>query len=188
MLAVCRSEIVRTGLRPRAAAGRLLTNGAKPPDRPEERERTQGDAHGAPQGRARQEPAHARRPGDLARRRVPKVTQVLLAKWMCRAQRLAGFEVTGGIHILRHTFCSRLAMAGASTKAIQEFAGHEQMSTTQRSCTSRRPRSRRRSRSSTGARTSRQRARTLTLRPAVEQTWSRRDPREGPKRRNPVVP
>ncbi len=62
----------------------------------------------------------------------PKVSQVLLAKWMCRAQRLAGLKVTGGIHILRHTFCSRLAMAGASTKAIQELAGHEQISTTQR--------------------------------------------------------
>lgn len=61
-----------------------------------------------------------------------KVTQVLLAKWMRRVQRRAGLKVTGGIHILRHTFCSRLAMAGASTKAIQELAGHEQISTTQR--------------------------------------------------------
>jgi site-specific recombinase XerD len=61
-----------------------------------------------------------------------KITQVLLAKWMSRAQRRAELKVTGGIHILRHTFCSRLAMAGASTKAIQELAGHEQISTTQR--------------------------------------------------------
>jgi integrase len=51
---------------------------------------------------------------------------------MSRVQRRAGVKVTGGIHILRHTFCSRLAMAGASTKAIQELAGHEQISTTQR--------------------------------------------------------
>lgn len=42
----------------------------------------------------------------------PGVTQVLPAKWMCRTQRRAGLKVTGGIHILRHTFCSRLAMAG----------------------------------------------------------------------------
>jgi integrase len=61
-----------------------------------------------------------------------KVTQVLLAKWMSRAQRRAGLKVTGGIHILRHTFCSRLAMAGASTMAIKELAGHEQITTTQR--------------------------------------------------------
>jgi integrase len=62
----------------------------------------------------------------------PKVTQVLLAKWMRRAQRRAGLKATGAIHILRHTFCSRLAMLGAPTKAIQELAGHQNLSTTQR--------------------------------------------------------
>jgi hypothetical protein len=31
-----------------------------------------------------------------------------------------------------HTFCSRLAMAGAWTMAIKELAGHQQTSTTQR--------------------------------------------------------
>lgn len=61
-----------------------------------------------------------------------KVTQVLLAKWMRRAQKRAGLKVTGGIHILRHTFCSRLAMLGAPAKAIQELAGHQNLSTTQR--------------------------------------------------------
>ncbi|WP_147470291.1 hypothetical protein [Corallococcus sp. AB049A] len=29
---------------------------------------------------------------------------------MSRIQRLAGLKVTGSIHILRHTFCSRLAL------------------------------------------------------------------------------
>jgi integrase len=62
----------------------------------------------------------------------PKVTQVLLSKWMSRIQRRAGLKETGGIHILRHTFCSRLAMAGAPAKAIQELAGHKDLSTTQR--------------------------------------------------------
>lgn len=61
-----------------------------------------------------------------------KVTQVLLAKWMTRVQKLAGVEVTGGIHILRHTFCSRLAMAGAPALAIKELAGHQSLATTQR--------------------------------------------------------
>lgn len=61
-----------------------------------------------------------------------KVSQVLLAKWMRRVQRKAGLKVTGGIHILRHTFCTRLAMAGASTMAIKELAGHQQISTTQK--------------------------------------------------------
>ncbi len=78
---------------------------------------------------------HLRGPRVLWRdddRKQTKVTQVLLAKWMSRAQRRAGLKVTGGIHILRHTFCSRLAMAGASTKAIQELAGHQSLTTTQR--------------------------------------------------------
>jgi integrase len=51
---------------------------------------------------------------------------------MSRIQRLAGLKVTRGIHLLRHTFCSRLAMAGAPAKAIQELAGHQNLSTTQR--------------------------------------------------------
>ncbi|WP_255424508.1 tyrosine-type recombinase/integrase [Corallococcus sp. CA047B] len=43
-----------------------------------------------------------------------------------------GAEGDGGIHILRHTFCSRLAMVGAPAKAIQELAGHQNLFTTQR--------------------------------------------------------
>ena len=61
-----------------------------------------------------------------------KVTAVLLAKWMRRAQRRAGLKVTGGLHILRHTFCSRLAMAGAPALAIKELAGHQSLTTTMR--------------------------------------------------------
>ena len=37
-----------------------------------------------------------------------------------------------GPHILRHTFCSHLAMRGAATRAIQEVAGHQDIGTTQR--------------------------------------------------------
>jgi integrase len=37
-----------------------------------------------------------------------------------------------GAHILRHTFCSHLAMRGAPARAIQELAGHRDLSTTQR--------------------------------------------------------
>jgi integrase len=40
-------------------------------------------------------------------------------------------NVKPGVHILRHTFCSHLAMRGAPTKAIQELAGHQDLSTTQ---------------------------------------------------------
>ncbi len=53
-------------------------------------------------------------------------------EWMEKAQRRATLPVTGAYHILRHTFCSHLAMQGATAKAIQELAGHQDLSTTQR--------------------------------------------------------
>jgi integrase len=37
-----------------------------------------------------------------------------------------------GVHVLRHSFCSHLAMRGAPTRAIQELAGHADIRTTQR--------------------------------------------------------
>jgi site-specific recombinase XerD len=37
-----------------------------------------------------------------------------------------------GVHRLRHTFCSHLARRGAPARAIQELAGHQDLSTTQR--------------------------------------------------------
>jgi integrase len=37
-----------------------------------------------------------------------------------------------GVHRLRHTFCSHLAMRGAPARAIQELAGHKDLVTTQR--------------------------------------------------------
>lgn len=61
------------------------------------------------------------------------VTEKILRGWLGRAQRRAGFaSTTGALHILRHTFCSHLAMRGAPAKAIQELAGHEDLSTTLR--------------------------------------------------------
>ncbi len=41
-------------------------------------------------------------------------------------------QVDDGVHILRHTFCSHLAMRGAPARAIQELAGHQDLATTQR--------------------------------------------------------
>ena len=41
-------------------------------------------------------------------------------------------NVKPGVHILRHTFCSHLAMRGAPARAIQELAGHQDLATTQR--------------------------------------------------------
>jgi integrase len=47
-----------------------------------------------------------------------------------RASRRA--NVREGVHILRHTFCSHLAMRGAPARAIQELAGHSELQMTQR--------------------------------------------------------
>ena len=47
-----------------------------------------------------------------------------------RAARLANVEK--GVHILRHSFCSHLAMRGAPARAIQELAGHSELGMTQR--------------------------------------------------------
>ncbi len=55
-----------------------------------------------------------------------------LRSWMQRAQARAGLPLTSGVHILRHTFCSHLAMHGAPVRAIQELAGHADLSTTMR--------------------------------------------------------
>lgn len=55
-----------------------------------------------------------------------------IRNWLAQAQRRAGLVANGGIHILRHTFCSHLAAAGAPAKAIQELAGHSDLKTTQR--------------------------------------------------------
>src|SRR5712691_8416719 len=48
-----------------------------------------------------------------------------------RAARRANLA-NGGVHVLRHTFCSHLAMKGAPSGAIQELAGHGDLGTTQR--------------------------------------------------------
>jgi integrase len=63
---------------------------------------------------------------------VPSSAKPILRNWVERAQRRAGFEPTGNVHILRHTFCSHLAVRGAPAKAIQELAGHANLTTTLR--------------------------------------------------------
>ena len=55
----------------------------------------------------------------------------LVQGYVSRASRRTKLE-HGGLHVLRHTFCSHLAMRGAPARAIQELAGHQDLSTTQR--------------------------------------------------------
>ncbi len=48
-------------------------------------------------------------------------------------ERTAGIEGgTGRLHILRHTFCSRLADRGVPAGNIQKLAGHASITTTER--------------------------------------------------------
>jgi integrase len=73
---------------------------------------------------------HLRGPRVLYENDGSPVDANTLQNWMEVVTRRAGLEPTRGLHILRHTFCSHLAMRGASTKAIQELAGHQHITTT----------------------------------------------------------
>ena len=59
------------------------------------------------------------------------ITRDRVIKAIRGSQRVAGLS-QAGVHVLRHTFCSHLAMKGAPARAIQELAGHADLSTTQR--------------------------------------------------------
>src|SRR4051794_34314348 len=56
------------------------------------------------------------------------ITRDRVIKAIRAAQRVAGLAEQG-VHILRHTFCSHLAMRGAPARAIQELAGYADLST-----------------------------------------------------------
>ncbi|HUK37147.1 MAG TPA: site-specific integrase [Vicinamibacterales bacterium] len=59
------------------------------------------------------------------------ITRDRVIKAIRSAQRVAGL-VEGGVHILRHSFLSHLAMRGAPARSIQDLAGHADLATTQR--------------------------------------------------------
>jgi integrase len=60
------------------------------------------------------------------------LTERVVRNWVRRVEKRAGMEQTGRVHVLRHTFCSHLAIHGAPAKAIQELAGHADLTTTMR--------------------------------------------------------
>ncbi len=49
---------------------------------------------------------------------------------MTPVQKLAGLTPDGNVHILRHTFCSHLAIRGVPVLTIKELAGHSRIETT----------------------------------------------------------
>ena len=74
---------------------------------------------------------HLRGPRVLCESDGSPLTERRVQGFVGRSARRANLE-NGGVHVLRHTFCSHLAMRGAPGKAIQELAGHKDLSTTQR--------------------------------------------------------
>jgi integrase len=75
---------------------------------------------------------HLRGPRVLYRDNGTSTSKQTLSTWMISAQRRAGLKATGNKHMLRHTFCSHLAMRGATLIAIKELAGHRSIRTTMR--------------------------------------------------------
>jgi integrase len=73
---------------------------------------------------------HLRSPRVLCDEKGQSLTQKIVQVTVRRVARRA--QVKPGVHILRHTFCSHLAMKGAPARAIQELAGHQDLTTTQR--------------------------------------------------------
>lgn len=74
---------------------------------------------------------HLRSPRVLCQDDNRPFTRQIVQTRAKRAARKAGLEHEG-VHILRHTFCSHLAMRAAPVRAIQELAGHGELSVTQR--------------------------------------------------------
>jgi site-specific recombinase XerD len=74
---------------------------------------------------------HLRGPRVLYRADGGEMTERALRELVARAARRANLR-NNGPHILRHTFCSHLAMRGAAPRAIQELAGHRDLATTMR--------------------------------------------------------
>jgi integrase len=80
---------------------------------------------------ALKEHRHLRGPRVLCLDDGSPLTQRLVQGRVARAARRANLRNVG-VHVLRHTFCSHLAMKGVGARAIQELAGHRDLSTTQR--------------------------------------------------------
>ena len=80
---------------------------------------------------ALREHRHLRGARVVCQRDGSPLTQKIVQDHVRRAVRRAQLAKSG-VHRLRHTFCSHLAMRGAPARAIQELAGHMDLATTQR--------------------------------------------------------
>ena len=82
-------------------------------------------------GAALREHRHLSGPRVLCQPDGTPLTRRMVQRRIAGVARRAGLSNLG-VHILRHTFCSHLAMRGAPARAIQELAGHQDLTTTQR--------------------------------------------------------
>jgi integrase len=80
---------------------------------------------------ALREHRHLRGPRVLYQDDGSPLTEGIVQGFIRRAAQRAEL-FNNGPHMLRHTFCSHLAMRGAPARAIQELAGHADLTTTQR--------------------------------------------------------
>ena len=74
---------------------------------------------------------HLRSQNVLCQEDGQPLTRQMVQYRVLRASRRAKLP-HDGVHILRHTFCSHVAMRGAPPSAIQELAGHHDLGMTQR--------------------------------------------------------
>ena len=61
-----------------------------------------------------------------------RASHVWLYRQMAQLVRAAGIKGKGRLHVLRHTFCSHLAMKGVPVVTIKELAGHSTTMVTER--------------------------------------------------------
>lgn len=66
----------------------------------------------------------------LAQENGEPETAKMLRTRMAKIQKAAGVDDKGTLHILRHTYCSHLAMGGVPVLEVQRLAGHAHLSTT----------------------------------------------------------
>ena len=107
-----------------------------------ERSNWKGHVTATKSGRVRYVPLTARLAGGLKEHRHLRgarvlcqrdgspLTQKIVQDYVDRAVRRAQLAKSG-VHRLRHSFCSHLAMRGAPARAIQELSGHQDLATTQ---------------------------------------------------------
>jgi site-specific recombinase XerD len=72
---------------------------------------------------------HLRSERVLVRDDGSPVSQQTIRTFVARVERVAGLRPLG-VHALRHTFCSHLAMRGVPARTVMELAGHANLTTT----------------------------------------------------------